>query len=138
MPLFAFANAGIILQGSLRSLLVTPLALGIVFGLIIGKQIGITLFSWIAVKSTLAVLPAGVSWKHIYGISWLGGIGFTMSLFIANLAFTNDQLLNTSKAAIFAASCIAGLIGIFILFFVASKPSDEKVLFEPRDIYVAK
>lgn len=136
MPLFAFANAGIVLQGTLASLLVTPLALGIIFGLVIGKQIGITFFSWIAVKSKLAVLPAGVSWKHIYGISLLGGIGFTMSLFVANLAFTSDQLLNTSKAAIFTASLAAGIIGIIVLRFIAASQPEKKIYIESKDIHV--
>jgi NhaA family Na+:H+ antiporter len=136
MPLFAFANAGIVFQGTLTSVLVTPLALGIVFGLVIGKQIGITLFSWIAVKSKFAVLPAGVSWKHIYGISWLGGIGFTMSLFVANLAFTSEQMLNTSKVAIFIASLAAGIIGIIILRFIASSQSEKILSLESMDTHV--
>jgi NhaA family Na+:H+ antiporter len=118
MPLFAFANAGVAFGSDWKAVLSTPVALGIVFGLVFGKQIGISFFSWIAVKSHIAVLPMSVSWKHIYGISWLGGIGFTMSLFIANLAFPNNPLLDISKIAVLAASSISGCIGLFILFLL--------------------
>jgi NhaA family Na+:H+ antiporter len=120
MPIFALANAGIVLGGNLSSILSTPLALGILCGLIIGKQVGITLFAWLSVKAGLAELPSSVTWKHIYGIGWLGGIGFTMSLFIANLAFADEQILNISKTAVLAASLIAGCIGFFILRFFAT------------------
>jgi NhaA family Na+:H+ antiporter len=119
MPIFALANAGVVLSGNLSSILSTPSALGILCGLILGKQVGITLFAWISVKVGLAELPSNVTWKHIYGIGVLGGIGFTMSLFIANLAFPNEQLLNISKAAVLVASCIAGCIGMFFLYFLS-------------------
>ncbi|HCA81322.1 MAG TPA: hypothetical protein DEP53_16455 [Bacteroidetes bacterium] len=69
--------------------------------LVLGKQIGITLFSWGAVRSGLAALPSSVTWRHIYGVSWLGGIGFTMSLFIAGLAFVSSQLMDFSKMGIY-------------------------------------
>lgn len=120
MPIFALANAGVVLSGNLSSIISTPSALGILCGLILGKQIGITLFAWISVKVGLAELPSNVTWKHIYGIGVLGGIGFTMSLFIANLAFTDEYLLNISKTAVLAASLIAGCIGFFILHFFTS------------------
>jgi Na+:H+ antiporter, NhaA family len=120
MPIFALANAGVVLGGNLGSTLFAPSALGILCGLVIGKQIGITLFAWIAVTVRLAELPSSVTWKHIYGIGLLGGIGFTMSLFIANLAFADEHLLNISKTAILAASLIAGCIGFIVLrFFTA-------------------
>jgi len=119
MPIFALANAGVIFGEYFGSILSTPLALGILCGLVIGKQIGITLFAWIFVKVGLAELPSNITWKHMYGIGLLGGIGFTMSLFIANLAFSNEHLLNISKMAVLAASLIAGCIGFLILrFFV--------------------
>jgi len=120
MPIFALANAGVVLSGNLSSIISTPSALGILCGLILGKQVGITLFAWISVKVGLAELPSSVTWKHIYGIGVLGGIGFTMSLFIANLAFTDEHLLNISKTAVFAASLIAGCIGILVLRLVSS------------------
>jgi len=121
MPLFAFANAGVVFDSDWKSVLNTPIALGIIFGLVIGKQVGITLFSWLAVRFRLAILPTGVSWKHIYGISWLGGIGFTMSLFIANLAFSNELSLDISKTAVLAASFMAGSVGALYLFFISDR-----------------
>jgi NhaA family Na+:H+ antiporter len=120
MPIFALANAGVVLSGNLSSIISTPSALGILCGLILGKQIGITLFAWISVKVGLAELPSNVTWKHIYGIGVLGGIGFTMSLFIANLAFADENLLNISKTAVLAASLIAGCIGMLVLRLVTS------------------
>jgi Na+:H+ antiporter, NhaA family len=120
MPIFAFANAGVVFGGNFNSILSTPLALGILCGLVIGKPIGITLFAWISVKAGLAELPSNVTWKHIYGIGLLGGIGFTMSLFIANLAFVDENLLNISKTAVLLASLIAGSIGFIILRFIAT------------------
>jgi NhaA family Na+:H+ antiporter len=120
MPIFAFANAGVLLSGNLSSILSAPLTLAILCGLVIGKQVGITLFSWISVKTGLAELPSNVKWKHIYGISCLGGIGFTMSLFIANLAFADENLLNISKTAVLTASLIAGCFGFLVLRFATT------------------
>jgi len=115
MPLFALANAGVNLGGDLTSALIHPVTLGIVIGLVVGKQVGITLFSWIAVRSGLATLPSGVSWHQIYGVSCLAGIGFTMSLFIAGLAFEGMALLSTAKVGILMASLIAGVVGWIVL-----------------------
>ncbi len=116
MPVFAFANAGVTIAGSIGEILLTPVSLGIAAGLILGKQIGITLFSWVTVKLKWAELPAGMSIKSIYGVSWLAGIGFTMSLFIAGLAFPGSEtLLDYSKIAIFTASFLSGLAGFLIL-----------------------
>jgi NhaA family Na+:H+ antiporter len=116
MPLFALANAGVTLQwGAISELVWHPITVGIVLGLIIGKQIGITLFSWLSVKLNLATLPTGLSWRHIYGVSWLGGIGFTMSLFIANLAFTDPLWVDTAKVGILLASTLSGLLGYLVL-----------------------
>lgn len=114
MPLFALANAGVAL-GSGFATVFDPVSLGVIFGLILGKQIGITLLSWLVVKSKLADLPEGVNWRHIYGVSWLAGIGFTMSLFISSLAFGPTSLLETAKIGILIASLIAGVVGILIL-----------------------
>lgn len=115
MPIFALANAGVVLSASLASELTSRVALGIVFGLVFGKQLGITLGAWLAVRSGLAELPTGVTWRHIYGASWLGGIGFTMSLFIDGLAFGESPLLDTAKIAILVASIICGVVGYLIL-----------------------
>jgi NhaA family Na+:H+ antiporter len=115
MPLFALANAGVPLVGSLSQSLTSSVTLGIVFGLVIGKQIGITLFSFLAVRLGIATLPSGVSWRKIYGVSWLAGIGFTMSLFIAGLAFEDIEILTVAKLGILTASLIAGFGGWVIL-----------------------
>jgi Na+:H+ antiporter, NhaA family len=120
IPIFALANAGVVIGGNMSSIFNSSLALGILCGLVIGKQIGITLFAWISVKLGLAELPSSVTWKHIYGIGLLGGIGFTMSLFIANLAFADEHLLNISKTAVLTASLIAGCIGFIILRFIVT------------------
>lgn len=115
MPVFALANAGVVLGGDFLSAITNPISLGVIFGLILGKQIGITLFSWLIIKSRLADLPEGVNWRHIYGVSWLAGIGFTMSLFIAGLAFGESSALETAKSGILFASLIAGIAGYFLL-----------------------
>jgi NhaA family Na+:H+ antiporter len=120
MPLFALANAGVVIGSDFAAGLTSPVSLGIIFGLVIGKQIGITLFSWLIVKSGLADMPHGVTWRHIYGVSWLAGIGFTMSLFISSLAFGASAQLETAKVGILVASLIAGITGYLILRYIAS------------------
>ncbi len=96
-------------------LLISPVSLGIVAGLLIGKQLGVTLASFLTVKLGLAELPDGIAWKHISGASWLGAIGFTMSLFVASLAFRNSDLLAQAKLASLFTSLIAGLGGYLVL-----------------------
>jgi len=115
MPVFALANAGVPLGGGLADALTSPVALGIVAGLVVGKQLGITLFAWLAVKSGISELPGGVSWLHIYGASWLAAIGFTMSLFITDLAFADSPLLDIAKVGILTASIVAGVGGWLII-----------------------
>lgn len=115
MPLFALANAGVALDVNLASALLSPVSLGVIAGLVLGKQVGITLFSWLAVRAGFASLPEQISWKQIYGVAWLGGIGFTMSLFIASLAFGDGALLSEAKLGILTASLVAGLMGWFLL-----------------------
>lgn len=115
LPLFAFANAGIHLHGKVLEVLTHPISLGIGFGLILGKFIGIVLFSKILVFLKLAKLPKNITWYHIYGIAFLAGIGFTMSLFINELAFTNEEFIYTAKVGILFSSLIAGIIGSIIL-----------------------
>jgi NhaA family Na+:H+ antiporter len=118
MPLFALANAGVQLTGGGQGTgLSNPITLGIILGLVIGKPLGITLFSWAAVRAGLAALPRGVSWRLIHGVAWLGGIGFTMSLFIAGLAFADaPDLLTEAKLGVLIASIAAGLCGWFLLW----------------------
>jgi len=121
MPVFALANAGVTIGSGLTSALTHPVSIGIILGLFIGKQIGIFGFSYLAVKLKLASEPEGVSWKKIYAASVLAGIGFTMSLFIANLAFNSPELLNISKVGILAGSLLSGIVGFIILKSALSK-----------------
>ncbi len=115
MPLFALANAGVALGGGIADALTSSVALGIVAGLVVGKQLGITLFAWLAVKSGVSELPEGIRWRHVYGAGWLAGIGFTMSLFISDLAFSDGRLVDAAKLGILVASVIAGVVGWVIL-----------------------
>ncbi|RMG40328.1 MAG: Na+/H+ antiporter NhaA [Candidatus Dadabacteria bacterium] len=110
IPVFALANAGIALDG-IGGTLFSPVATGVMLGLILGKVIGIFLFSWLAVKFGLAALPAGTSWRQIIGVSALAGIGFTMSFFITDLAFDNEEFIRQAKTGILFASLIAGFLG---------------------------
>lgn len=115
LPIFALSNAGVHIEGNILDMLFHPISLGIMGGLILGKFIGISLFSHIFVKLKLARLPIGVTWKHIYGMSFLAGIGFTMSMFIADLGFKEDTYEEIAKVGILAASLIAAILGITIL-----------------------
>jgi NhaA family Na+:H+ antiporter len=84
-------------------------------GLVVGKQLGITLFAWLAVRSGQASLPEGVNWRLVYGTSWLAGIGFTMSLFIAGMAFADPILVSIAKVGILVGSLICGIVGYLLL-----------------------
>ena len=107
MPLFAFSNAGV----SLGGLAVDSVTLAVILGLAIGKPLGITAAAWLSVRSRLATLPQGVTWASLHGCAWFGGIGFTMALFIANLAFDGTPMLDSAKVGILTASTVAGIIG---------------------------
>ena len=120
MPIFALANAGVQLGGGIVGALASPVALGVVAGLVVGKQIGVTLFAWLAVKSGVSELPEGIGWRHVYGAGWLAGIGFTMSLFITDLAFSEGPLVDAAKVGILAASLVSGAVGWAILRRAAS------------------
>ncbi len=116
MPIFALANAGVSLSLSeLEIALFDPVTRGVALGLLIGKPVGIFTFSWAAVKLGLCDLPQNVRWRQIFGIGILGGIGFTMSLFITNLAFHTPRLIADAKVGIFAASLVAGIAGYLLL-----------------------
>jgi len=115
LPLFALANAGVAIGGELMSVLRNPLALGIVVGLVAGKPVGIGFLSWLAVKSGRGSLPEGVTWIHVLGAGCLAGVGFTMSLFISDLAFNDEALIATAKIGILAASLTSGVLGYLIL-----------------------
>jgi len=115
MPIFALANAGIPLGSDFVASLAAPVTLGVALGLIIGKQVGVTLFTWLAVRSGLAVLPPSMNWRSVSGLAWLAGIGFTMSIFISGLAFDSADTLVEAKAGILTASLIAGAVGYVLL-----------------------
>ena len=115
MPLFALANAGVSLGEGLVYSLLDSINIGIVTGLFIGKQAGIFLFTWLSIKLGISSKPYGINWKTIYGGGVLAGIGFTMSLFITNLAFTDNELIETAKVGILLASLISAIVGYFIL-----------------------
>jgi NhaA family Na+:H+ antiporter len=115
VPLFALANAGVAIRGDLAAIAVEPVFLGVFLGLIIGKQVGISLAAWAVVRLGFASLPEGVRWRHIYGAAWLAGIGFTMSLFIAGLAYGDGPMLTFAKVGILTASIVAGIGGYLVL-----------------------
>jgi NhaA family Na+:H+ antiporter len=115
LPIFALSNAGVSLGAEMLSKVTEPVSLGVTLGLVLGKPIGITLFAWLAVVAGLAALPTGVNWKQILGAGMLGGIGFTMSLFINELAFGESILNAEAKLAVLIASAIAGIAGTAFL-----------------------
>lgn len=119
IPLFALSNAGVVIGSNFFSDLMNPVTIGIVVGLIAGKFIGVTLFTWILVKLKVAGLPENATWTHIMGVACLAGVGFTMSLFVTNLAFESVQLVEQAKYGILLASLIAGVLGV--LFLKSSK-----------------
>ena len=122
MPLFAFANAGVSLEGLSFSSLLLPVPLGILGGLFVGKQIGVMLFSYLAVKFKIATMPDKSTWLNLYGVSILTGIGFTMSLFVGNLAFVeNTQYMDGVKIGVLTGSLLSTLFGYFLLLFTSKK-----------------
>jgi len=126
IPIFALANAGIPIHGGVMDNVTNSTSLGIIFGLFIGKPLGITLTCIIACKFGVAALPRGVSWRHMLGAGMLGGIGFTMAIFIANLAFeTTPTNLEHAKLAILVASTISAIAGGAILLTCKAKPEPE-------------
>jgi NhaA family Na+:H+ antiporter len=126
VPLFGLANAGFsLLDIDLREAATSPLALGVAAGLFLGKPAGITLFSWLFVRLRLASLPAGVSWPHVVSAGMLGGLGFTMALFISGLSFTDPLLLDYTKLGIVAGSVLSGAAGMILLFRIITKKTDS-------------
>ncbi len=112
LPVFALANAGVHIEGNIFDLVLHPIAIAIILGLVLGKFIGISLFSRLMVKFKLATLPEGVSWNQIYGVALLAGIGFTMSIFISELAFSDEAFKQIAKVGIMTASVIAAVLGM--------------------------
>ena len=121
MPIFALANTNITFENGMLAGLNSPLGYGIILGLFAGKTIGVTLFSWFAVKIKLAKLPTGANWRHIMGVGMLAGIGFTMSIFIALLSFSDEFHITEAKFAILCASVIAGVVGFIFLKSIKTK-----------------
>lgn len=115
LPLFALFAAGVVIDNNTLAAFPNSVSLGIMAGLLIGKQVGIVGFSLLVIKSGLTELPKGVNWGQIWGVSLLGGIGFTMSIFISELAFTDAAMIADAKIAIFVASILAGICGYLVL-----------------------
>lgn len=124
LPLFALANTAITIEGGGFSHFSFPLAAGIFLGLVIGKPVGITFFTWIAVKLGLCELPTAVNFKRVFGVGMLGGIGFTMSIFVSMLAFNDPDYINEAKLMILVASVTAALLGFFYLKTTLTKRQD--------------
>lgn len=124
MPIFALANAGIVIHATDMPALVSDQGLGIILGLVLGKPIGILLFCWFAIKVRWASMPLGANWSKLMAVACLGGIGFTMSIFIDGLAFTDPTLISYGKMAILLASVLAAVIGCIVLSM--TKETEEK------------
>lgn len=126
IPIFGLANAGVSLGGNVQNALTSPIAVGIFVGLVVGKQLGITASAYFVCRAGLTRLPTGVSWRHIYGAGWLAGIGFTMSLFIADLGFTSDADHDIAKIGILSASLVSGAVGWVLIRLTAAEPVAER------------
>lgn len=124
LPLFALANAGVTLDRGKFALISSPIAWGIALGLVVGKQLGITLFTWLVVRVGGARLPAGVTWGQVYGASCLAGIGFTMALFVSDLAFDDELLISAAKLGILSASLVSAAVGYLVLHWVLPSRAD--------------
>ena len=129
IPLFAFANAGVVLTSEYGGHLeIGLLTWAVTIGLVAGKFIGIYLFTWLAIKCKLSGLVNGMTWGNLAGISLLGGIGFTVSLFIANLSFSNQpELLDQAKLGVLLGTLIAGVLGYITLHFTLPRASKKTI-----------
>ncbi|WP_037373266.1 Na+/H+ antiporter NhaA [Salinimicrobium xinjiangense] len=126
LPLFAFANAGVTIDSESFGFFLSPVTIGIVMGLIFGKFFGVVIFTKLMVALKISSLPKGVEWKHIYGVGFLAAIGFTMSLFITELAFVNEEFLVQAKIGILSASLLAGIIGYAYLKWISNSNVKKK------------
>jgi len=122
IPIFAFANAGVVLKGMTVQDLLAPLPLGIALGLLLGKQIGVFGLTMLMVKTGLARMPAGANALHIYGIACLAGVGFTMSLFIGSLSFADPAMMNEVRMGVLSGSILSGIIGYAALMIASRSP----------------
>ena len=133
LPIFALANAGVVITGGVISdAASSAITIGIVLALTLGKLVGIAGFTWLAVRMELTPLPSGVTWRHIIGVALLGGIGFTVSLFISVLAFDEESLIAQAKIGVLTASVLAGVAGYAFLRVAA--PKDKRSSDEPEDV----
>ena len=122
MPLFALANAGVVLDDISIDTILAPVPLGILCGLFFGKQIGVFLFSFLSVKLKLAEMPSNSNWAKFYGVGILTGIGFTMSLFVGNLAFTDySNDMDGVKIGVLSGSFLSAVVGYFVLLIATQK-----------------
>ncbi|KMW59843.1 Na+/H+ antiporter NhaA type [Candidatus Rhodobacter oscarellae] len=126
VPVFAFANAGVVLDGIAFSDLFAPLPLGIAAGLVIGKQIGVFGIVWAMVKLGWAQLPHGANWAQIYGVACLAGIGFTMSLFIGSLSFDDPELMNAVRLGVLSGSAVSAVLGYLALWMFSKQPDESE------------
>lgn len=134
LPLFAFSNAGIALTSDFTTAVLSPICLGVFFGLLIGKPLGIVLFTKMLSWLGIGALAPGVKWRHIYGVGFLAGIGFTMSLFIANLAFAGSpDKIDAAKIGILLSAIVASVVGLLILFSQKQVPPEEEEVFDDDD-----
>jgi len=125
VPLFAFFNSGITLSASTVGSLVSPASLGIVLGLFVGKQLGIFGAVWLAVRIGVAQLPDGAGWWQLYGVAMLAGIGFTMSLFIAGLAFSDPEVFRSARLSVVVGSLLAAVVGAAVLWWAGRRQPRE-------------
>ena len=121
IPIFAFANAGVVLSGLSISDMISPLPMGIALGLILGKQIGVFGITYAMVKLKLARMPQGANWLHVYGVACLAGIGFTMSLFIGGLSFADPELMNQTRLGVLSGSIVSAILGYTALIVARNR-----------------
>ena len=134
LPLFALCNAGVPFMGSEPAAVFgDPVFYGVALGLLLGKPVGIMLFSFATVKLKAARLPEGVTWMHMLGAAILGGVGFTMAIFVANLAYADAARIAVAKLGILMASAVAGIVGFLFLLAQAKRRSREQEATAPVD-----
>ncbi|MDZ4261043.1 MAG: Na+/H+ antiporter NhaA [Pseudomonadota bacterium] len=131
VPIFAFFNSGIVLSASTVDALVSPTSLGIVLGLLVGKQLGIFGAVWLAVQLGMAKLPDGTNWWHLYGVALVAGIGFTMSLFIAGLAFSDPEVFRSARLSVVVGSLLSAVSGAAVLWWVGRSAQSDRREEEP-------
>ena len=126
LPLFAFANAGVVFSGG--GSVIGDVSIAVAVGLLTGKFIGIFSFTWLTIKCRITPMPQGMNWKNLAGVSLLGGIGFTVSLFIANLSFAAEhpEMLNEAKFGVLCGTIVAGILGYLVLHMVLPAPPAEE------------